>query len=406
MHYLFNRALPSLTIIFGISLFFPITLTVQSSPTWYGGDFLYSSFYCFEIFLIPILLLSLWKHLHLTSHHRISPYVVLALCCLALGAVSYPLELTHLLQVRFLFYGLLLFLMFFEQVLSVKTLLWGLIIGLGLQLIPASIQVMLGHSMGLHPLGESLLAISMKGVAKFNILHTTLLRGYGTLPHPNILGALGFSTLLLLFTHRHRWKGEPTYIIIIAWLIVLLSLSKSFIVATFFISLVYWNRHRLRRFSSKHLFLTSTLMFSTMLAILSAMVVVLGINNSSFVIDRLAELQPYFFSILGHPFGFDIVTPLHGIISPWDIMPIHNTYLVSFQSYGWIGGAGFFVLISYFIHLGTKSRLYSNHNITLLYLFPLLFLLCIDHLWLSFPPLHMVLWIILASSIVRLTYQS
>jgi len=51
-------------------------------------------------------------------------------------------------------------------------------------------QVTNSHSLGLKLLGEQTIDISKAGVAKVDLTSSKLLRGYGTLPHPNILAGL------------------------------------------------------------------------------------------------------------------------------------------------------------------------------------------------------------------------
>ncbi|MEX0595677.1 MAG: hypothetical protein WD512_04180, partial [Candidatus Paceibacterota bacterium] len=49
---------------------------------------------------------------------------------------------------------------------------------------------------------EASLSPQLSGVAKVEIFNNTLIRGYGTFPHPNILAFAGILALLLLYSKR------------------------------------------------------------------------------------------------------------------------------------------------------------------------------------------------------------
>ena len=79
------------------------------------------------------------------------------------------------------------------------------------QSILAIFQFILQHSVGLFWLKESLISPDISGVAKIIFANHILIRAYGTLPHPNILGGfLVFSIIstLLYIKLFHHTKGR------------------------------------------------------------------------------------------------------------------------------------------------------------------------------------------------------
>jgi hypothetical protein len=94
--------------------------------------------------------------------------------------------------IRFLQFTILLLL--FSVILRSKTIIKLLCVSLlavgVLQSTLVIYQVTNSHSLGLKWLGEQTIDISKAGVAKVDLANGKLLRGYGTLPHPNILAGL------------------------------------------------------------------------------------------------------------------------------------------------------------------------------------------------------------------------
>ncbi|MGA1047415.1 MAG: O-antigen ligase family protein [Minisyncoccia bacterium] len=71
-----------------------------------------------------------------------------------------------------------------------------------IQAIIVIIQFILQKNIGLPIVVESVLSTQISGVAKVNIFDNTLIRGYGTFPHPNILGFSGILALIILYATK------------------------------------------------------------------------------------------------------------------------------------------------------------------------------------------------------------
>jgi len=85
---------------------------------------------------------------------------------------------------------LLLFSITLRSKKNIKLLCIFLLIIGSLQSTLVLYQVTNSHSLGLKWFGEQTIDIGKAGVAKVDLAHGKLIRGYGTLPHPNILAGL------------------------------------------------------------------------------------------------------------------------------------------------------------------------------------------------------------------------
>lgn len=103
-------------------------------------------------------------------------------------------------------------------------------------------QFSLQHDLGLRVIGESRLAPYLSGVAKFTMDGTKLIRAYGPYPHPNSFAAAlvcGIGMLLLnIFKSKQKISFEIVATSFFIFVALLLSLSRSGYLATFFITVV------------------------------------------------------------------------------------------------------------------------------------------------------------------------
>jgi hypothetical protein len=75
----------------------------------------------------------------------------------------------------------------------------GLLFGMLIQSIVVIVQFGLQKNIGLPIVVEPALSVNISGVAKIDILDNIFIRGYGTFPHPNILGFVGVLSLISLY---------------------------------------------------------------------------------------------------------------------------------------------------------------------------------------------------------------
>lgn len=126
------------------------------------------------------------------------------------------------------------------------------------QVIVEMLQFELQHSLGLKYLGESVIAPTILGVAKFEIGPLKLIRAYGTFPHPNILGAflilsLACGTWLLINRHQENSFFSKLFHLLglgVILLGIILTFSRAALVTgfIFFTLTAFLNKERVFRF--------------------------------------------------------------------------------------------------------------------------------------------------------------
>ncbi|MEI8103769.1 MAG: O-antigen ligase family protein [Candidatus Moraniibacteriota bacterium] len=126
------------------------------------------------------------------------------------------------------------FLSFNKDTIFSATLFLFLILG-SLEGLIAILQFSIQHSLGLTVLKESILGIDIPGVAKIIFHSERFIRGYGTFPHPNMLGGFLIASILctgfILFHGKQLTKNFPLSIHLFLWIglvIQLLGLFASF----------------------------------------------------------------------------------------------------------------------------------------------------------------------------------
>ncbi len=114
-------------------------------------------------------------------------------------------------------------------------------------LVVATGQVITGHNLGLQFLGEPPVSLNTRFTARQPIgdYYLVLLRGYGLMQHPNILGfvgILGFWLAILLkkYNTNYRLKSLSWWLKLISGAIVVLSFSRIAWISLIFLILVYF----------------------------------------------------------------------------------------------------------------------------------------------------------------------
>jgi O-antigen ligase/polysaccharide polymerase Wzy-like membrane protein len=269
-------------------------------------------------------------------------------------------------------------------------------------------QVALGHSVGIPILGEPLLTIEKGGVAKVD-LHSgkKLLRAYGTLPHPNILGGVLVATLLatgvLAARAEERWHPALALLFGMQGAGLLLTFSRSAYFAMLLtIFIVYYTivqklmkRGLLRDFSLA-LSLTVLILFffpSIREAFLSR---ASPPPSDQFVEERIRTAREALETFRAHTFvgvgpGQTLPTlvervPVGTSLEPWQYEYPHNVPLVIATELGVIG-LGLFIFL--FVVLVSKCRPSLRLGVAFLpFLPPLLF----DHYPWTIHPGRILFW--------------
>lgn len=126
------------------------------------------------------------------------------------------------------------FILSLPKIYLLKSISFILSLALLFQVVLATAQVALGHSLQgpLYYLGERMVAVGAPSVATASFMGSTVLRAYGTFSHPNILAGWAVISLLILF----RLKSN-TYLLTSATalttILVVLTQSRSAALALF-----------------------------------------------------------------------------------------------------------------------------------------------------------------------------
>jgi hypothetical protein len=227
------------------------------------------------------------------------------------------------------------------------------------------------NSLGLKWIGESILSIDTVGVAKIVSDGLTLIRGYGTFPHANILaGFLVISTLLNIYllnkSSQHKStdsKLKPSEILLYIMLFIntfglFISFSRGGIlalgVAIFFIlSKLALNKQYI---PLRKIIVSCGTAFAISIAILFPF-----LSSRVTVSDQASHERTLYNSIgveliknnpvMGQGLGQSLLhmkqiadTSFGVVLNPWEIQPIHNYWLISAADLG-IGSIILLVLL-------------------------------------------------------------
>jgi hypothetical protein len=263
----------------------------------------------------------------------------------------------------------------FREILIV--LFFSLLIQFGISFL----QVMNNESAGAYFLNESFIKTDMLNVAKSNIHDHIFLRGYGTFPHPNVLGA--FALLIMAFIYEcrtvfHVKQSTLIIILISSFSVILLSQSKLALIACIGISFFYLiqsiKKHE--RFHVKHFLY---FVFAVLLVLVVSLYFKHDIVQSYLTrIDQVAkQLNVTEITALGSGIGtyrLSYDSHLDGV-EWWLYEPIHFVPYIIIEEIGILGTLLALVIVFIFIKNVSRGTL-KNHYLILVYL---AFVLGSDH---------------------------
>lgn len=197
--------------------------------------------------------------------------------------------------------------------------------------IIALLQFILQSDIGLQIIGEPNINSSIKGIAKIKTVN--IIRAYGLFQHPNILGAI--ITLSLFISPYQKIKNN---------LPLLLGLISSFSITSVMATSIKFIR------SKKDILIASGILISLILFRNL-------IQNPQSILQRIQEYT-----------NLIIETKQ---LKPWEIQPIHNTFLLSLTKFGPIH----FITLLYLLFTTYKKR--TKFTLALIILFLL------DHYFLT-----------------------
>lgn len=385
-----------------------------------------------------------WKELWSVSAEKVPRASRIALTLFFLAALCSifvaPLKLLALFQfLRLLLamlFGLAVAKLVALRALSRKTvyaLLGALAAG---ESLLALLQFIFQKSIGLTLLGESVLGQQVEGTAKIVIAGAKLIRGYGTFPHPNVLGAflgmglIALSYLFLLNMNRPKEKlfgrflrlprtNAGTILLLLGIDLTLFGLVLTFSraawavvgVAMSFFFIGMWLRRKEYGVSLSSLcalaialsVFSGTIVYKMNWAIFSRAAVNLGEPAVSY---RLAYNELGIMLSKAHPFGVGIGNSVFyavknelyqkmGMREVWAWQPIHNLYLLILSEIGIAGIVSFLAaMILLFAQAWKKTRSYDSEFVVAgIMLFALLLFGLTDHFLWTLQPGRLMLWL-------------
>ncbi len=248
------------------------------------------------------------------------------------------------------------------------------------QSIIAILQFHVQHGLGLGFMGEYIAPLGTSGLATLNYGSEKIIRAYGTMPHPNVLGAFLILGLILGFYLVSRAKTLFTQIIVsCGTIIITLGIFVSFSRMAWVVAAISFVTFLIYMFQGKQ---TRQILGILSIGIVSCGTIV--ILWSKYLIVRTTDIDPTSISsrglfnsmtvelikdhlILGTGVGKYILTlksMFH--IEPWQYQPAHNIFLVVIAQFGLLG-LGLFVKLFY--ELSRRVKNVSRETISTVCLF-------------------------------------
>lgn len=278
-----------------------------------------------------------------------------------------------------------------EEILPKRKVVMLLLFGALLQIAWGALQWQLNHSLGLTWLGESILHPNLKGVSKIDLTDgTKQIRAYGSLLHPNILGAYLAMVFLLVvhFIKKNSW---------VVWLIIFgvgiyLTQSEAAMIASILGFALYWLYHGyalkkpgefLATRRNKHLIWLSGLMILLANLFLFFFPRTIQIDHPSWT-ERQTQIEISRTMLADQPpgvgvgnFTLEMEKYTDRKLPPWEFQPVHNAYFLLLNE---TGIQGFILFFSFIIYLFYRYW----HLKEIILLIGLLVLASFDHLlWTS-----------------------
>lgn len=281
-----------------------------------------------------------------------------------------------------------------------KLLLNVFLISLLLQSLIAIAQFNLQSDLKLKILGESDLSPAIPGVARVNTPDGRFIRAYGTLPHPNILGAfLIAGVALLVYKIIYFKKNLLNFLMIIIFISALFfTFSRSsFLAFTFFILffglyIVFKKKALLKKFILLGAIMgLTTLYLAALFFPLLSQRANLDAGNGlqlrkTYTIAAINIIKNNFLLGVG-PNNF--VREINNYLPQelklkelWKLQPVHNVFLLIFAETGFLGLLFFTGFLIYIIYSLFKKLSFGDNNlipIILMLVFSFITLMNFDH---------------------------
>lgn len=273
------------------------------------------------------------------------------------------------LIIFFLFYILLI-----QKYLKISEVINLIIFTALFQSLLAILQFQFQKSLSLGLLGEPFLSPTQSGIAKIIQNGHAYIRGYGTYQHPNILaGLLIVSSLLTSYLFFYK----KNFFMILIWLFqflgILATFSRSAILSLILVSIFLMVLHLKKKLINKKTALFVSIILSIIL-LFSLMIVTFStqfkdIFSQKSVKERIAQNRVALSIIEKNPFGVGYQNYLSALdnyqseqpLSPWDLQPVHNLFLLFISELG-IHAVILFLILLFFISKAILNQYHYFQN--------------------------------------------
>ncbi|KKR47042.1 MAG: hypothetical protein A3A97_04150 [Candidatus Terrybacteria bacterium RIFCSPLOWO2_01_FULL_40_23] len=325
------------------------------------------------------------------------------------------------------------------QVFSSKNIKDGLVYGLAagatFQSIIAFLQFRFQHEAGFWILGESPINVNMPGVAETIITNASVLRAYGTTPHPNILAAYLAVTIIILSAYLinyFKWTKEEKDkkstaqkivfggVILLSFFGIILTASRVswFVLASGLCILFFWVLMQKKYWFKPILSvagINATAIFFVFLALYPFIVPRLTVNRY----EQAVGLRLFYNQIAREIIG---ERPLTGVgsgafsehigkpsptfqLKNWLYQPVHNIYLLIGAENGLPALAAFIAFVGAVLFFGIKNIVKNEQDKIFRFgvfisACAILFIGLFDHFPWTLQQGRMMLWLLLASILV------
>jgi hypothetical protein len=217
--------------------------------------------------------------------------------------------------------------------------------------ILAFLQFRGGTSLGLSFLGESHIVSGMMGSSFLNLNGALYLRGYGTFPHPNVLGGWLIFNILLgwyLFDSMNKKRDYSIMLMLIASLVLILTFSRTALLVCgliwlVFIIKIFVNSKKIKNFA--FLGLISQRVLNLFTGGDTSWSDRVGLMKSSFEIIKNNILTGVGLGKFVANMGDTVPRSGSGILL---LQPVHNIFLLILSEIGLIGSSLFSTLLYFF----------------------------------------------------------
>lgn len=197
-------------------------------------------------------------------------------------------------------------------------------------------------AIGLHFLGESILNINLRNIAKIDFDSIKILRSYGTFAHPNILATAISIGIFFTIKIDPIYKKTKTFLFIFLTIGLITTMSRSIIVLTILSLIIYiiLSKNIKKDFINKKIISFSILfimIISSIFGIKNFDIIKtrFSFNDTNTLSERLNQANLSMQMLKTYPFGVGIGNYIQKLseisqysLEPWQFQPVHNTFLL------------------------------------------------------------------------------